>query len=81
MLLGKLTATAKSTVASTLPSPAKFTAAAGRLNRFLRTLAAAFDALVTGSRTIPLGDNGMLIRELGERSGQFRHGGKGWRAP
>jgi hypothetical protein len=53
-----------------LIATAKFIARTDRMTRLLRTLAAAFDALVTGSRTIPLGDNGMLIRELGERSGR-----------
>jgi hypothetical protein len=32
----------------------------------LRGLKFAFAALVTGSRAIPLGDNGRLTRELGE---------------
>lgn len=32
----------------------------------LRGLKLAFAALVTGSRAIPLGDNGRLTRELGE---------------
>lgn len=32
------------------------------------TLSLAFAALVTGSRSIPLGDNGSLLRELALRA-------------
>jgi hypothetical protein len=34
----------------------------------------AFAALVTGSRAIPLGDNGRLIRELGEYGAHLKGG-------
>ena len=36
-----------------------------RLSEIRHSLSLAFAALVTGSRTIPLGDNGSLLRELG----------------
>jgi hypothetical protein len=52
-------------------SAANSAAAGERLARFFRMLCVAFDALVTGSRIIPMGDNGRLLRELGERSGRL----------
>lgn len=39
-----------------------------RLSGFRHSLSLAFAALVTGSRTIPLGDNGSLLRDLALRS-------------
>ena len=39
-----------------------------RLSEFRHSLSLAFAALVTGSRTIPLGDNGSLLRDLALRS-------------
>ena len=38
-----------------------------RLSQIRQSLSLAFAALVTGSRTIPLGDNGALLRELALR--------------
>jgi hypothetical protein len=37
------------------------------IDRTLHAVAAGFAALVAGSRTIPLGDNGALLRELAAR--------------
>jgi hypothetical protein len=39
-----------------------------RLSEIRHSLSLAFAALVTGSRTIPLGDNGSLLRELALRN-------------
>ena len=39
-----------------------------RLSEIHHSLSLAFAALVTGSRTIPLGDNGNLLRDLALRS-------------
>jgi hypothetical protein len=39
-----------------------------RLSGVRHSLSLAFAALVTGSRSIPLGDNGRLLRELALRS-------------
>ena len=39
-----------------------------RLAGVRHSLSLAFAALVTGSRSIPLGDNGSLLRELARRS-------------
>jgi len=39
-----------------------------RLSEIRHSLSLAFAALVTGSRTIPLGDNGNLLRELALRN-------------
>ena len=39
-----------------------------RLSEIRHSLSLAFAALVAGSRTIPLGDNGSLLRELALRS-------------
>jgi hypothetical protein len=39
-----------------------------RLSGFRHSLSLAFAALVTGSRTIPLGDNGSLLHDLALRS-------------
>jgi hypothetical protein len=44
--------------------------------RIARFLEAAFDALVTGSRTIPMGDNGAVLRDLAARRGEPRAGGR-----
>ena len=49
---------------------AKSLGAMVRMKRWSKALLRAFDALVTGSRTIPMGDNGALLRELGKRSGR-----------
>jgi hypothetical protein len=38
--------------------------------RALDTLSLAFAAFVAGSRSIPMGDNGALLRELAARAGQ-----------
>ncbi len=38
-----------------------------RMPRAVNSLALAFAALVTGSRTIPMGDNGALLRDLAAR--------------
>jgi hypothetical protein len=38
-----------------------------RLSEIRHSLSLAFASLVTGSRTIPLGDNGNLLRELALR--------------
>ena len=38
--------------------------------RAVDVLSLAFAALVAGSRTIPLGDNGALLRELAARTGR-----------
>ena len=43
-----------------------------RLDRAVRGLAIAFAALVAGSRSIPLGDNGSLIKDLAARAGPRR---------
>ncbi len=53
-------------------SVAKSLAPAEPARRLSRTLRGAFDALVTGSRTVPMGDNGALLRELCRRSGTAR---------
>jgi hypothetical protein len=45
-------------------------APAGRGRRVLWELSVAFAALTTGSRAIPLGDNGKLIREFAARVGR-----------
>ena len=39
-----------------------------RLSEIRHSLSLAFAALVTGSRTIPLGDNGNLLRDLALRN-------------
>ena len=39
-----------------------------RLSEIRHSISLAFAALVTGSRAIPLGDNGTLLRELALRS-------------
>jgi hypothetical protein len=39
-----------------------------RLSEIRHSLSLAFAALVAGSRTIPLGDNGSLLHELALRS-------------
>ena len=46
------------------------TAPTGRKSRALQALSIAFAAFVTGSRTIPLGDNGALLRDLAARAGR-----------
>jgi hypothetical protein len=43
-----------------------------RIDRAARGLAIAFAALVAGSRSIPLGDNGSLIKDLAARAGHRR---------
>jgi hypothetical protein len=40
-----------------------------RLSAIRHSLALAFAAVVAGSRIIPLGDNGSVLRELALRSG------------
>jgi hypothetical protein len=40
-----------------------------RLPGAIRTVSIGINALLTGSRAIPLGDNGVLLRELAARSG------------
>ncbi len=44
------------------------TVAAPRARRAIRTLSVAFAALTAGSRTIPLGDNGELFKDLARRT-------------
>jgi hypothetical protein len=39
-----------------------------RLSEIRHSLSLAFAAVVTGSRSIPLGDNGSLLRELALRN-------------
>ncbi len=41
-----------------------------RAHRTFDTLSLAFAALVAGSRSIPMGDNGALLRELAARAGR-----------
>ncbi|HWJ35535.1 MAG TPA: hypothetical protein VNR70_09710 [Steroidobacteraceae bacterium] len=51
-----------------------------RMPRAYHALSIAFAALVTGSRTIPLGDNGTLLHDLAARAGRgpgARAGGPG----
>ena len=64
MLLGKLLAAAKSI------------ALAESITRVFQMLSVAFDALVTGSRSIPMGDNVRLFRELRERTGRPSEGAR-----
>jgi hypothetical protein len=40
------------------------------LRRVLRTFELGFAALTTGARSIPLGDNGSLLRALAARAGE-----------
>jgi hypothetical protein len=58
MLFGKYVGTVKS-MARTQWAPRAFD-----------TLSLAFAAFVAGSRSIPMGDNGYLIRELAARAGR-----------
>jgi hypothetical protein len=44
--------------------------AAPGLPAAMRTLTLAVDALLTGARIIPMGDNGVLFRELAARGAQ-----------
>jgi len=46
------------------------TARTRRARRAFDVLSLAFAALVAGSRSIPLGDNGALLRELAARAGR-----------
>jgi len=48
------------------------TARTGWAPRAVDTLSVAFAALVAGSRSIPMGDNGALLRELAARAGRSR---------
>jgi hypothetical protein len=41
-----------------------------RARRTFDTLSLAFAAMVAGSRSIPMGDNGALLRELAARAGR-----------
>ena len=41
-----------------------------RAHRAFDTLSLAFAALVAGSRSIPMGDNGALLHELAARAGR-----------
>jgi hypothetical protein len=50
-----------------------------RLSEIRHSLSLAFAALVTGSRTIPLGDNGSLLRELALRSARPSSASQGTR--
>jgi hypothetical protein len=52
-----------------------------RLSEIRHALSLAFAALVTGSRTIPLGDNGSLLRELALRSVRPSSPSQGTRNP
>lgn len=45
------------------------------------SISLAFAALATGSRTIPLGDNGSLLRELALRSARPGSSPRGTRKP
>jgi hypothetical protein len=42
---------------------------ARRMPRTLRTLSQGFAAFTAGGRTIPLGDNGELLKDLAARAG------------
>ena len=42
--------------------------AGGIVPRLLRMLRIGFDALTTGARAVPMGDNGALFRDLAMRS-------------
>ncbi len=44
------------------------TVAAPRARRAIHTLSVAFAALTAGSRTIPLSDNGELLKDLARRT-------------
>ena len=44
--------------------------------RVFDTLSLAFAALVAGSRSIPMGDNGVLLRELAARAGRSGSGAR-----
>jgi hypothetical protein len=56
------------------PSPSgTHSSAAVRAVRAVRSVKFAFAALVAGSRAVPLGDNGQLIRELGAYGERLSH--------
>lgn len=57
------------------------TKSADRLSMIRQSLSLAFAALVAGSRTIPLGDNGNLLRELASRSARPGSPSQGSRNP
>ena len=49
-------------------SNVEFLGGAGRVRGLPETIRSGLDALFTGARTVPMGDNGALLRELGRRS-------------